>query len=186
MSYWTFSDLFEEPGPPTAPFEGGFGLMNPQGIRKPAWFAYKYLNSLGAREFATGDAQSIAATKGGTVQLLAWHYASPDQPVSNRSYFTKVLPAADMAPLALTFAGLRPGKYTVEIRRTGFRRNDAYTAFLELGSPRTLTAEQVARLNRLTADTPERTTITVGNDRTCRLALPMRAYDVVMVELARR
>ncbi|MBW8859943.1 MAG: cellulase family glycosylhydrolase, partial [Caulobacter sp.] len=25
MSYWTYTDLFEEPGPPTAPFQGGFG-----------------------------------------------------------------------------------------------------------------------------------------------------------------
>ena len=46
MSYWTYTDLFEEPGPPTAPFQGGFGLLNPQGIRKPAYFAYKYLHAL--------------------------------------------------------------------------------------------------------------------------------------------
>ena len=44
VSYWTYTDLFEEPGPTTAPFEGGFGLLNPQGIRKPAYFAYKYLD----------------------------------------------------------------------------------------------------------------------------------------------
>ena len=37
MSYWTYTDLFEEPGPPTAAFQGGFGLLNPQGIRKPAY-----------------------------------------------------------------------------------------------------------------------------------------------------
>src|ERR1035438_8242232 len=41
LSYWTYTDLFEEPGPPTAPFQGGFGLLNPEGIRKPAFFAYK-------------------------------------------------------------------------------------------------------------------------------------------------
>ncbi|WP_202925490.1 hypothetical protein [Edaphobacter sp. 12200R-103] len=46
MSYWTYTDLFEEPGPPTAPFQGGFGLLNPEGIRKPAFFAYKYLHEL--------------------------------------------------------------------------------------------------------------------------------------------
>src|SRR3954467_2997071 len=28
MSYWTYSDLFEEPGPPPTPFHGGFGLIN--------------------------------------------------------------------------------------------------------------------------------------------------------------
>ena len=50
MSYWTYTDLFEEPGPPTAPFQGGFGLLNPQGIRKPAYFAYKYLHALAGRQ----------------------------------------------------------------------------------------------------------------------------------------
>jgi hypothetical protein len=29
MSHWTYADLFKQPGPPTAPFQGGFGLMNP-------------------------------------------------------------------------------------------------------------------------------------------------------------
>src|SRR4051812_34440107 len=28
MSYWTYSDLFEEPGPPSSSFHGGFGLLN--------------------------------------------------------------------------------------------------------------------------------------------------------------
>jgi xylan 1,4-beta-xylosidase len=36
MSYWAYSDLFEEAGPPPTPFHGGFGLMNREGIRKPA------------------------------------------------------------------------------------------------------------------------------------------------------
>jgi xylan 1,4-beta-xylosidase len=48
MSYWTYSDLFEEPGPQIRPFEGGFGLMTPQGVRKASWFAYKYLAELEA------------------------------------------------------------------------------------------------------------------------------------------
>ena len=38
MSYWTYTDLFEEPGPPPTPFHGGFGLLNREGIRKPAYF----------------------------------------------------------------------------------------------------------------------------------------------------
>ena len=36
-SYWTYTDLFEEPGPPPTPFHGGFGLLNREGIRKPAF-----------------------------------------------------------------------------------------------------------------------------------------------------
>lgn len=59
MSYWTYTDLFEEPGPPTAPFQGGFGLLNPEGIRKPAFFAYKYLNALGGKNVSANDAQAM-------------------------------------------------------------------------------------------------------------------------------
>jgi xylan 1,4-beta-xylosidase len=186
MSYWTYTDLFEEPGPPTAPFQGGFGLLNPEAIRKPAYFAYKYLARLGDRELPTGDGQSIAALRDDIVQLLAWHYASPDQPVSNRSYFTKILPAPDVAPLELSLSGLKPGAYRVEIRRTGFRNNDAYTAYLEMGAPKALDPVQRARLEALTADAPSRQRLHVGRDGKALLHLPLRAYDMVLVELRRR
>ena len=64
MSYWTYTDLFEEPGPPTAPFQGGFGLLNPQGIRKPAFFAYKYLHALQGDSLRTSDPQAMLSTQG--------------------------------------------------------------------------------------------------------------------------
>jgi xylan 1,4-beta-xylosidase len=64
MSYWTYSDLFEEPGPPPTPFHGGFGLMNREGIRKASWFAYKYLNLLGGREVPSNDTQPAVFHQG--------------------------------------------------------------------------------------------------------------------------
>lgn len=186
MSYWTFSDLFEEPGPQTRPFDGGFGLMTPDGIRKATWFAFKYLNSLGDQELATGDDQSIAALKGDTVQVLAWRDVLPDQQVSNRPFFRQVRPAADGPPLALKLEGLTPGRYEARIRRIGFRENDAYTAYLEMGRPTALTAGQLAQLQALTTDTPVLQTVEVGPDGTASLTLPMRDHDVVMVEFDKR
>lgn len=183
MSYWAFSDLFEEPGPQTKPFDGGFGLMNPQGVRKPTWFAYKYLNSLGDRELATGDAQSIAAQDGDRLQVLAWRWELPDQPVSNRPFFRQVREAPPAAPLAIELSNLAPGKHAVSVRRVGFRANDAYTAWLEMGSPATLDEAQLARLHDLTADAPERRSIVAGPDGRARLTLPMRVHDVVLVEV---
>lgn len=186
MSYWAFSDLFEEPGPQTRPFDGGFGLMTPDGIRKATWFAFKYLNDLGDQELATGDDQSIAVLKGQTVQVLAWRDVLPDQQLSNRPFFRQIRPAADGPPLALTVTGLAPGRYEARIRRTGFRQNDAYTAYLEMGRPETLSAEQRAKLQALTTDPPVRRAIAVGADGRASLRLPMRDHDVVMIELDRR
>jgi len=53
------TDLFEEPGPATAPFQGGLGLISPQGIRKPAYFAYKYSHALQGNATTTSDQQAM-------------------------------------------------------------------------------------------------------------------------------
>jgi xylan 1,4-beta-xylosidase len=184
MSYWTFSDLFEEPGPPTMPFEGCFGLMNPQGVRKPAYFAYKYLHQLGENEVKTNDAQSYVTRAGNAVQVLAWDWQQPKQEKSNRPFYTKVQPTHDAAPLKLDLKGLRPGAYTVSVYRTGFKANDAHTAYLEMGSPKTLSGEQVAKLQALTVDRPELRKVTVGAKGQASVQVPMRANDVVLVKIA--
>ncbi|MBN6149621.1 beta-xylosidase [Xanthomonas sp. AmX2] len=186
MSYWTYSDLFEEPGPPTAPFQGGFGLLNPQGVRKPAYFAYKYLNALGQRQLRNADPQSYATYDGGVLKLLAWEFVAPNQDKSNRPYFTQVLPAAPAAPLRLRLRGLAPGAYTLAIRRTGFDANDAYSAYLRMGAPPALTAEQLRQLQHRTADAPELRQVRVGKDGSAQLEVAMRANDVVLVELSPR
>ncbi len=183
MSYWAFSDLFEEPGPQARPFDGGFGLMNPQGIRKPAFFAYKYLNALGDRELPTGDNQSIVALKDGRVQILAWRYELPDQPVSNRPFFRQIREPGTAVPLDIVVENLQPGSHRALVRRVGFRANDAHTAWLEMGSPISLDAAQLSRLQVLTQDEAETHAVSVGADGTGRLTLPMRPYDVVLVDI---
>jgi xylan 1,4-beta-xylosidase len=184
MSYWTYTDLFEEPGPPTAAFEGGFGLMNPQGIRKPAWFAYKYLHQLGDRQLETTDTQSWVTADGGGVQVLAWDFQTPDQSkASNRSFYTVVQPTRTGVPLKLELKGMRPGAYTMRVYRTGFKANDAHTPYLEMGSPRTLDTSQVARLQALTEDRPELSKVKVPRNGRASVQVPMRVNDVVLVKI---
>jgi xylan 1,4-beta-xylosidase len=145
MSYWTYTDLFEEPGPPTAPFQGGFGLLNPQGIRKPAYFAYKYLHALQGDSLTSADPQSMLSTKDGNVTAVIWDFEQLDQKVSNRSFYTKVIPSYPAAPVQLRFTHLvANASYRLQVNRTGFHANDAYTAYIDLGSPNQLTAAQIA------------------------------------------
>ena len=47
MSYWTFSDVFEEQGVVKQPFYGGYGLIAAGGIPKPAFSVFKMLHQLG-------------------------------------------------------------------------------------------------------------------------------------------
>ncbi len=47
MSYWTFSDVFEEQGVVKTPFYGGYGLIAEDDIPKPAFNVFKILHQLG-------------------------------------------------------------------------------------------------------------------------------------------
>jgi xylan 1,4-beta-xylosidase len=185
MSYWTYTDLFEEPGPPTAPFQGGFGLLNPHGIRKPAFFAYKYLHALQGENLATSDSQAMLSTKGGDLTAVIWDFEQPDQKMSNRSFYTKVIPAHLAASVELQVTHLVPSAaYRLEVSRTGYGANDAYTAYIEMNSPKELTAAQIARLNELTRDLPQTDKI-LQSDITGAIdfTVPMNSNDIVLVKL---
>jgi len=187
MSYWTYTDLFEEPGPPNAPFQGGFGLLNPQGIRKPAYFAYKYLHAMQGDSLKSSDPQAMLATKDGNFTGVIWDFEHPDQKLSNRSFYTKPIPNHAAAPVQLQIAHLAPNAaYRLEVYRAGYHSNDAYSAYIELGSPKELTAAQLAHLNELTRDLPETDKeVRSGPAGTVELTLPMSSNDVVLVKLAR-
>ncbi len=187
MSYWTYTDLFEEPGPPTAPFEGGFGLLNPQGIRKPAFFAYKYLHALQGDSLKTSDPQAMLATKDGNLTAVLWDFEQPVQKVSNRSFYTKLIPNHAAAPVQLQITHLAPNAaYRVQIHRVGYRANDAYSAYIEMGSPKQLSAAQIAHLNELTLDLPETDKVMrSGPDGAVELTVPMNSNDVALIKLER-
>jgi xylan 1,4-beta-xylosidase len=78
MSYWSFSDVFEEQGVVRTPFYGGFGLMAEDGIPKPALNAFAMLHRLGDRRLKL-DSDSALATKvgEGSLAIALWNYAPP-------------------------------------------------------------------------------------------------------------
>ena len=184
MSYWTYSDLFEESGPPPTPFHGGFGLMNREGLRKPAWFAYKYLHALAGRSVPVADHDAMVTSDAGRVAALVWDWHQPRQAVSDRPFYTRLIPSVPAPPVALSFAHLPPGNYRLRVRRTGYRHNDAQSAWIEMGSPATLAPAQLARLQALTADRPEQDRpVRVGAKGVAAVTVAMRQNDVVLVTL---
>src|SRR6266496_4136494 len=186
MSYWTYTDLFEEPGPPPTPFHGGFGLLNREGIRKPAYFAYKYLHELQGDEISAKDSQVFAAEKDDNVSALIWDFEHPQQKVSNRPFYSRIVPAEPAPAVALSFNSLKQGGYRLKIHRTGFRANDAYSAYIDMGAPKDLTPSQVEQLQLPTRDLPEADrVIRIGESGSYNFSLPMRSNDVVLVTLER-
>ncbi|HUX44587.1 MAG TPA: hypothetical protein VMV57_07550 [Terracidiphilus sp.] len=185
MSYWTYSDLFEEPGPPSAAFYGGFGLVTRDGIRKPAFFAYKYLHALRGATIQDRDAESMLATDGENFAAVVWDFEQPEQKLSNRPFYTRLEPDHAAAPVELKVMHLAPGAaYRLQVNRTGYQANDADSAYIKLGAPKDLTPEQIAHLDYLTRDAPERDgKVVADKDGTAEVHVAMRSNDVVLVTL---
>ena len=78
MSYWTFSDVFEEQGVVKEPFYGGFGLIAEDGLPKPSFNAFKILHGLGNTRI-DNDSQSALVTKraDGTIIMAVWNLYLP-------------------------------------------------------------------------------------------------------------
>jgi len=80
MSYWTFSDVFEEQGVIQEPFYGGFGVIAEGGLPKPSFNAFKLLHALGDQRLAE-DSPSVLVTRraDGTFVIAVWNLFLPEE-----------------------------------------------------------------------------------------------------------
>jgi xylan 1,4-beta-xylosidase len=157
MSYWVFTDIFEEPGPRFTPFHGGFGLLNTQGIKKPAYFSYALLNKLGKTELQNTDTSSWATkNEKGDMQVLFWDFTNthPGDSVNNQRYYIQDLPSKSKGSVKIEVTGLQKGKYNLEIYKVGYKVNDVYTDYLGMNKPNQLTLQQVNTLKQKNKGAP--------------------------------
>ena len=91
MSYWAFSDVFEEQGVVKEPFYGGYGLMAEDGIPKPAFNAFKLLHRLGVTRIAL-DSKSALLTRraDGTFVMAVWNLFPPEATGEDKRVTIKV------------------------------------------------------------------------------------------------
>jgi xylan 1,4-beta-xylosidase len=157
MSYWVFTDIFEESSPRFTPFHGGFGLLNMQGINKSAFYIYQYLNQLGNNELANTDPTSWATKDdSGNIQILAWDYtySRPNDSVNNQDYYIQDLPAKVKGKIKYQITNIPEGNYALEIYKVGYRSNDAHTSYIDLGRPSQLNKIQVETIKKLNNGSP--------------------------------
>ena len=187
MSYWTFTDIFEESGPRWEAFHGGFGLMNYQDIKKPAYYAYQFLNRLGPIELQNSDPSSwICVDNAGGLQALVWDFSNtfPSTNMINQVFYKRDLPSESKDKITLKLSHVPKGKYTVEIFKVGYRVNDAYATYRDLGAPAQLRKAQVEEIKARNSGAPlETQTVKIGRDENFAQQFDLRENDVVLVTL---
>jgi xylan 1,4-beta-xylosidase len=167
MSYWTFSDVFEEQGVVKTPFYGGFGLIAVDDIPKPAFAAFKLLHELGEQRIAVeSDSALLTRRKDGTLVLAVWNYAPPN---------SKEGSAGNSKTVTLEFKGGKAKQ--AMISRVDGDHGDVRPLYAKMGSPRYPTPKQIEELRRAAAlPSPEKRALKNG---ALTITLPPQGLAVI-------
>ncbi len=187
MSYWVFTDIFEEAGPRFTPFHGGFGLLNYQAINKPVFYSFKFMNMLGNTELVNTDSSSWACKNAkSNVQVLLWDFTNthPGDSVNNQVYYIRDLPAKSKGKVKVRISGIPEGSYTLEIYKVGYQVNDPYSTYLTLNEPKQLTKQQVEQIKKLNDGSPVSHEIVKIKDNVAFIKeLNLRENDVFLLNM---
>jgi len=190
MSYWVFTDIFEESGPRFTPFHGGFGLLNTQGINKPSFYSYQFMNRLGNNELKNTDTSSwVCKNTTGNVEVLLWDFTNthPGDSVNNQVYYVRDLPSNPKGKVTVNISGIPKGTYTFEIYKVGYHANDAYSTYLAMNKPHDLTKEQVAQIKKQNDGSPlSSQSIQVKVNGVFSKTLELRENDVYFLNLVKQ
>ena len=133
MSYWSFSDVFEEQGVVKQPFYGGYGLIAAGSIPKPAFSVFKLLHQLGHERIALdSDSALVTRAADGSLMVAVWNLIPPDQPGSART-------------VVMRFKNLG-GVRHASISRVDREHGDPHPAYQKMGSPVYPTMAQLQKL----------------------------------------
>jgi xylan 1,4-beta-xylosidase len=176
MSYWSFSDVFEEGGVIKTPFYGGFGLVAENEIPKPAFNAFALLHKLGDMRLPSeSDSALITKRKDGTLVAALWNYAAPDG--TGEKYTAPKAPGPSRT-FELSVKGLRADARAT-IWRVDRDHGNALKAFDAMGRPAFPTREQYQQL-RAAGKLPASSTQTLHGGK-FRIDVPQ--HGLVVLEL---
>ncbi len=166
MSFWTFSDVFEEDGPGKEPFDGSFGLMALGGIKKPSYSGFALLHKLG-EERIPQDAPEVLVTRrrDGALAIAAWNLVDPDKTGTARRVDFEI-------------HGVK-ADIRVRLLRADSEHGNTLAAYKKMGSPHYPTQAQVRALNAVAdLDSAENARLDKGT-----IALTVPVNGVVLVEV---
>ncbi|OXM60808.1 GH39 family glycosyl hydrolase [Amycolatopsis vastitatis] len=188
ISYWTFTDVFEEGGAGLGPFHGGFGLVNEGGIPKPTFHAFRMLERLGDRLLlATADGVVTRNSRTSAVSALFFNY--PDEmamrSVGSAGSYPATRALAERGParrIRHSISGLAPGTpFLVEV--LDWEHGNVAEAWHQLGSPLNLSRAQSEYL-RDVAGSLRRFILAASGDGTLEIDADLPPWAVMSVRQA--
>src|SRR5882762_3730127 len=168
MSYWTFSDVFEEQGVVKTPFYGGFGILAERSIPKPAYNDFALLHRLGdTRLDVNSDSVIVTRRKDGSLAIAAWSLFLPEEAGSPKT-------------VTLHFKDLS-GTPSARVTIVDTEHGSPLPAWEKMGRPALPTPAQIEALCKAAALPTAQTQVLKNGS----LALTLQPHALALIEIGR-
>lgn len=186
MSYWTFSNVFEEGGVPSGVFNQTFGMLDQWGIARPSFHSFVFLHKLGDTQLTAEGPVLATRRSDGSIAILLWNLIPADQGgVANGNPIGATAGSQQATGLSKKFrlklTGIQ-GASQVSISQVNDKVGTAIPKWQTMGSPKYPSAQQIAEL-RSAAElpAPEQRTLAAGEE----LALDLPPNGIALIEVVR-
>ncbi len=156
LGYWLGSDIFAEHMDNKKLLFGGCGLLSIQGIKKPAFYAYRFLNMLGKYLVYKDENSIVTASENNNFSIVCHNYRH-----LNFKYFLKAEDELEQDKLyqlyednqsrrlAYRLTGLKNGRYKIKTYSVSTEYGSAKAEMGRMGEDALLNREDVEYLKRI-------------------------------------
>jgi xylan 1,4-beta-xylosidase len=179
LSYWTFTDVFEEKGGGNTIWHGGFGMINFQGIVKPSFHAYRMLNALGD-EILHNEDGLIVTRHSATNKIVALLYHFPvERKQVPKGGVEDLLKVGTPRTFSLELSKLKQ-KEAFTIETLDVNNGYAYKVWKEMGKPEPPTREQLKQL-KVAAWATQKEKLKVGVNGSAKFERTLPPWTCVLI-----
>jgi xylan 1,4-beta-xylosidase len=168
MSYWTFSDVFEEQGVVKTPFYGGFGILAERSIPKAAFNDFALLHRLGENRLeSSSDSALVTRRSDGSLAIALWNLSLPEDLGSPRT-------------LTIHFKGLSSSN-SARLSIVDDTHGSPLPLYKELGAPQSPSPAQIAQLRKAAA-LPDAQSVAIKDGS---LRVTLQPHALALLEIAK-
>ena len=189
MSYWTFSNVFEEGGVPSGIFNETFGMLDQYGIARPSLHALAFLHKLGEKRLQSSDGPVLATERAdGSSAVLAWNLipaaeaaaVANGNPMAAGGGTNRAVGATRVLDLKLN--GLR-GRKQILVSQVNSAVGTAQPAWKAMGSPKYPSQDQIKQLQAAAElGKPTAHALSSGDQAVFKIELPPNGIALLELE----
>lgn len=182
--YWLLTDLHEESYLEDKLFHGGLGMFTVNGIKKPAYFAYRFLSKLGDELVSKGDGYFVTKRKDSYVILLYnySHYSSAysEEVGINTSYVDRysVFPESGIKEFCFSLPNA-DGTYMAIHHIMNREHGSAFDNFIDMGAVEPLSEEETEWLKQITEPQIKKEILSSAEN----IRITLQPFEIRLIEL---